>query len=166
MIYAHLDPEALKNIGVKLEKDGFVEEQDSPFGHAIFGDEGDLHTLVNGDILQAEWRYDPKLVRFFSYVTSFPANPRRCCGIYRHGSAVAELNIRQGGNSRNAFWEHVLRLTYTDFADGQELYRRIRGGTIWPENKENWDAKQVQPAQLPARVVNRAEVIQRIRENL
>lgn len=68
----------------------------------------------------------------FDYITEhffFEPHPHRAMGIYRLGTATGELDKKYQGEGRYLLF---LNLKFKKFEDAQELYRRVRTGTIRP----------------------------------
>ncbi|MDD5290184.1 MAG: hypothetical protein PHT40_03250 [Patescibacteria group bacterium] len=75
-------------------------------------------------------------IGFSSYnlIVKPPGSMRRICGIYQYKSATATVD-----DNPNSVAES-LKIWGSNLADGQELFRLIRAGKIWPV--DNWEKEQ------------------------
>ncbi len=63
---------------------------------------------------------------YFTACDIFPASPHRVTGVYRLGTAEAELSLTHGGES------YELEIKSVNIDDARKLHEEIRAGKIWP----------------------------------
>jgi hypothetical protein len=135
----YLNNKVRERVGFKTKpyRDNSGDEMTFNGAH-MFNEKGRLYLVWSEDAAIPDELKD--LVEEISCYETIPQMGRRESGIYRHETAVCELTPEDYGNAKREKPMYKLRITAKNLEDIRAIMRKVKTGTIRPE--ESYEERQ------------------------
>lgn len=159
-VYFTDDVKGLPGFTSKPSRDGSGDEV-KVNGISLFNDNGRLYTMFGDEssVMPDELKDYIEEVSFYG---TMPETPKRERGIYHHESAEAEVEIDLGSKMRS----YRVKITAKKIEDVRTLFRKIKAGSIRPEDSHDGQQNGLSRVELDAELARAQRELEELRNDL